>query len=81
MFLFSLAKLLVLLLIILWLLLLMGRRMIMREITRMRLIKIRTTCNHQHHKKQYFNDENYWLSLFLFIHLYPPQNTYSVKCI
>ena len=38
--LFSLAKLLVLLLILLWLLLLMWRRMIMREITRMRLIKI-----------------------------------------
>ena len=48
---FSLAKLWVLLLILLWLLLLM-RRMIMREITRMRLIKIRTTCNHQHHNHQ-----------------------------
>jgi len=38
-------------------------------------------CSRQHHKKQYFNHENYWLSLFLFIHLYPPQNAYSVKCI
>ena len=28
------------------------RRMIMREITRMRLIKIRTTCSHQHHHHQ-----------------------------
>ena len=46
--LFSLAKLLVLLLILLWLLLLMWRRMIcLWEIARMRLIKIRTTCNHQ----------------------------------
>ena len=44
----SLAKLLVLLWILLWLLLLMRRRMIMREITRMKLIKIRTTCNPQH---------------------------------
>ena len=49
---FSLAKLLVLLLILLWLLLLMWRRMIMREITRMWLIKIRTTYNHQHHNHQ-----------------------------
>ena len=47
-----LAKLLVLLLILLWLLLLMWRRMILWEITRMRLIKIRTTCNHQHHNHQ-----------------------------
>ena len=46
-FLLRLAKLLVLLLILLWLLLLMRRRMIMWEITRMRLLKIRTTCNHQ----------------------------------
>src|SRR3954469_5680739 len=50
--LFSLAKLLVLLLILLWLLLLMWGRMIMWEITRMRLINIRTTCNHQHHNHQ-----------------------------
>ena len=50
--LFSLAKLLVLLLILLWLLLLMWRRMIMRKITRMRLVKIRTTCNHQHRNHQ-----------------------------
>ena len=47
-----LAKLLVLLLILLWLLLLMWRRMIMWEITRMRLLKIRTTCNHLHHNHQ-----------------------------
>jgi hypothetical protein len=39
-------------LILLWLLLLMRRRMIMWEITRMRLLKIRTTCNHQHHHQQ-----------------------------
>ena len=50
-FLLRLAKLLVLLLILLWLLLLMWR-MIMREIMRMKLIKIRTTCNHQHHNHQ-----------------------------
>ena len=47
-----LAKLLVLLLILLWLLLLMRRRMILREITRMRLVKIRTTCHHQHRSHQ-----------------------------
>ena len=41
-----LAKLLVLLLILLWILLLMRRRMILQEIMRMRLIKIRTTCHH-----------------------------------
>ena len=52
MFLLRLAKLLVLLLILLWLLLLMRRRMIMWEIMRMRLIKIRTTCSHQHHHQQ-----------------------------
>jgi hypothetical protein len=50
------AKLLVLLyllLMLLWLLLLLllvpRRRTITRAIMRMRLIKIRTTCNHQHH--------------------------------
>src|SRR5215216_6007172 len=55
MFLLRMAKLLVLLyllLMLLWLLLLLllvPRRMtIMRAITRMRLIKIRTMCNHQH---------------------------------
>ena len=47
-----LVRLLVLLLIRLWLLLLMRRRMIMWEITRMRLLKIRTTCNHLHHNHQ-----------------------------
>ena len=50
--LFSLAKLLVLLFILLWLLLLMWRRMIMWEIMRMRLIKIKTTCHHQHSNHQ-----------------------------
>ena len=30
----------------------MQRRTIMREITRMRLIKIKTMCNHQHHNHQ-----------------------------
>ena len=47
-----LAKLLVLLLILMWLLLLMRRRMILQDITRMRLIKIRTTCHHQHSNHQ-----------------------------
>ena len=52
-FLLRMAKLLVLLyllLMLLWLLLLLVPRRItiMRAIIRMRLIKIRTTCNHQH---------------------------------
>ena len=58
-FLLRMAKLLVLLyllLMLLWLLvllLLVPRRMMsMRAIMRMRLIKIRTTCNHQHHQNQ-----------------------------
>ena len=50
--LFSRDKLLVLLLILLWILLLIQRRMILPEITRMRLIKIRTTCHHHHSNHQ-----------------------------
>ena len=43
-----------LLLMLLWLLLLrrLRRMTIMRAIMRMRLIKIRTTCSHQHHHQQ-----------------------------
>ena len=59
MFLLSQDKILVpllLLLVLLWLLLLLllvpRRMMIMWEIMRMRLIKIRTTCNHRHHHHQ-----------------------------
>ena len=58
-FLLSMAKLLVLLYLLfmlLWLLLLLllvpRRMMSMRAIMKMRLIKIRTTCNHQHHHQQ-----------------------------
>ena len=47
---------LLLLLVLLWLLLLQllvpRRMMSMRAIMRMRLIKIRTTCSHQHHHQQ-----------------------------
>ena len=58
-FLLRMAKLLVLLfllLMLLWLLLLLllvpRRMMSMRAIMRMRLIKIPTTCSHQHHHQQ-----------------------------